>query len=174
VDRRASSFSSSSSSSSGERFVDLLIETVKTTEGAVILVEMSVHFNALAGNCCKSTESTPMKNILVVGAGHIGAMIAELLAATGDYRGHVSDAAERALGAIARKPNIDTLLASAGDSAVLAQALSAATRHQRRAILGHRCDRRGGTRCGRPLPRSDEDVATTRRVASCRTPRRRR
>ena len=56
-----------------------------------------------------------MKNILVIGAGHIGQMIAELLASTGDYRVTVVDQSEGALAVVAKRPNLDTLVLSVSD-----------------------------------------------------------
>jgi len=71
-----------------------------------------------------------MKNILVVGAGHIGTMVAELLAGSGDYHVTVLDPSREALLAIARKPNLDTLLLSAGDGGALGAAM-----HGRYAVI---------------------------------------
>ena len=64
-----------------------------------------------------------MKNILVVGAGHIGTMIAELLVGSGDYKVTVLDASHDSLLAIAKKPNLDTLVLSATDGAALRAAM---------------------------------------------------
>jgi saccharopine dehydrogenase-like NADP-dependent oxidoreductase len=64
-----------------------------------------------------------MKNILVVGAGHIGTMIAELLVGSGDYRVTVLDPSRESLLAVVKKPNLDTLLLSATDRAGLLAAM---------------------------------------------------
>jgi saccharopine dehydrogenase-like NADP-dependent oxidoreductase len=64
-----------------------------------------------------------MKNILVAGAGHIGAMIAELLVSTGDYQVTIADQSERALAAVPKRPNLDTLLMSVTDRAELVAAM---------------------------------------------------
>jgi saccharopine dehydrogenase-like NADP-dependent oxidoreductase len=61
-----------------------------------------------------------MKNILVVGAGHIGTLIAELLASSGDYRVTLIDQAEASLAAVAKRPNLDTLTMSVTDAGSLA------------------------------------------------------
>ena len=73
-----------------------------------------------------------MKQVLVVGAGHIGSTIASMLAATGDYAVTLTDRSAEAL-ADARGPNISTLelditdaraldMAAAGKFAVLSAA----------------------------------------------------
>jgi saccharopine dehydrogenase-like NADP-dependent oxidoreductase len=64
-----------------------------------------------------------MKNILVAGAGHIGSMIAELLAGSGDYRVTVIDPSERALAAVPRRPQLDTLALSVTDRARLLETM---------------------------------------------------
>jgi saccharopine dehydrogenase-like NADP-dependent oxidoreductase len=64
-----------------------------------------------------------MKNILVAGAGHIGTLIAELLASSGDYRVTVIDQAEAPLAAVAKRPNLDTLMMSVTDPRSLAAAM---------------------------------------------------
>jgi saccharopine dehydrogenase-like NADP-dependent oxidoreductase len=64
-----------------------------------------------------------MKNILVAGAGHIGSMIAELLVGSGDYRVTVIDQSERALAAVPRRPQLDTLALSVADGARLLETM---------------------------------------------------
>ena len=64
-----------------------------------------------------------MKNILVAGAGHIGAMVAELLVSTGDYRVTVVDQSEQALAAVPKRPQLDTLTLSVTDRARLVEAM---------------------------------------------------
>ena len=56
-----------------------------------------------------------MKNILVIGAGHIGSMIAALLADTGDYAVTLADASAAALSSVPVAPHIDTLELSVAD-----------------------------------------------------------
>ncbi|HXQ30779.1 MAG TPA: saccharopine dehydrogenase C-terminal domain-containing protein [Steroidobacteraceae bacterium] len=65
-----------------------------------------------------------MKKILVAGAGHIGSMIAELLAASGDYRVTVIDQSETALARVAKRPHLDTLALSVTDRPGLVAAMS--------------------------------------------------
>ena len=64
-----------------------------------------------------------MNRILVVGAGHIGAMIAELLVNTGDYAVTVADQSPQALASLPRRPGIDTLQLSVTDAEPLAAAM---------------------------------------------------
>mgnify|MGYP002783914660 CR=1 FL=1 len=64
-----------------------------------------------------------MKQILVVGAGHIGTLVAELLAHTGDYRVTVADAHAHALAPLHGRHGIDTLQVSATDPAALRAAM---------------------------------------------------
>ena len=64
-----------------------------------------------------------MLRILVAGAGHIGQLIAELLAATGDYRVTVVDRDELALTRLRGVPGVDTLCASVTDQEAMVAAL---------------------------------------------------
>ena len=64
-----------------------------------------------------------MKNILVAGAGHIGSMVGELLASTGDYRVTVIDQSADALAAVAKRPNLETLALSVTDRARLIETM---------------------------------------------------
>ena len=64
-----------------------------------------------------------MKDILVVGAGKIGAMIAELLSDSGDYSVTVADANAEALSKIPDHPSVGTLELDATDHSALLKAL---------------------------------------------------
>ena len=64
-----------------------------------------------------------MNNILVIGAGNIGSMIAALLADCGDYAVTVADASATALASVPKAPGIDTLELSVDDSNRLMDAM---------------------------------------------------
>ncbi len=64
-----------------------------------------------------------MKNVVVIGAGKIGATIADLLAATGDYRITVADRSEEQLGAIQTGTALATRKLDITDPAALRQLL---------------------------------------------------
>ncbi|MEA3042388.1 MAG: hypothetical protein QOH47_226 [Sphingomonadales bacterium] len=64
-----------------------------------------------------------MKNVLLVGGGKIGAMITELLAASGDYCVTVADREAPALAKVTARGGVDTLLLDVTDGAALARAL---------------------------------------------------
>ncbi len=64
-----------------------------------------------------------MQKILLAGAGKIGAMIAELLAQTGDYQVVVADIDEAGLQAMPKHPNITTVTLDLRDEAILVTAL---------------------------------------------------
>ena len=65
-----------------------------------------------------------MKSILIIGAGHIGSMIAELLVASGDYSVTLLDASPVALAKIEAKPHLTTLQASITDQPALLAAMA--------------------------------------------------
>jgi saccharopine dehydrogenase-like NADP-dependent oxidoreductase len=65
-----------------------------------------------------------MKNILVVGAGHIGTMIGELLVSSGDYAVTIADHSERALAALVKKPHLEGLRLEVEDSTALGKAMA--------------------------------------------------
>lgn len=65
-----------------------------------------------------------MRDIVVVGAGNIGATIADLLGASGDYRVVVADRSEAQLKAIRTGANVTTQLIDIADDAALKQLLS--------------------------------------------------
>lgn len=64
-----------------------------------------------------------MRDILVVGAGNIGEMIAALLLPTGAYRVTIADRCEKALARISAIDGLDRLVLDATDEAALAEAL---------------------------------------------------
>ena len=64
-----------------------------------------------------------MLRILVAGAGHIGQLIAELLAASGDYRVTVVDRDELVLARLRGVAGVDTLCASVTDRQAMAGAM---------------------------------------------------
>jgi saccharopine dehydrogenase-like NADP-dependent oxidoreductase len=106
-----------------------------------------------------------MKNILVTGAGHIGTMIAELLANSGDYRVTLLDQSSQSLAAVAKRPHLETLALSVTDPAALASAMrgryaviSAAPYSVTAAIA------EAAHRAGIHYLDLTEDVATTRTV----------
>lgn len=67
-----------------------------------------------------------MKNVVVIGAGKIGATIADLLGATGDYRVVIADRSNEQLAAIKTSPTISTRRVDITDTAELAQLLNGA------------------------------------------------
>jgi saccharopine dehydrogenase-like NADP-dependent oxidoreductase len=106
-----------------------------------------------------------MKNILVAGAGHIGTMIAELLASSGDYRVTLVDQSALSLAAVAKRPQLETQVLSVTDPAALAAAMrgryaviSAAPYSVTAAIA------EAAHRAGIHYLDLTEDVATTRKV----------
>jgi saccharopine dehydrogenase-like NADP-dependent oxidoreductase len=106
-----------------------------------------------------------MKHVLVIGAGHIGTMIGELLAGSGDYRVTVADADAASLAALAPRPNLGTRLLSATDRPALAAALSgcyAVISAAPYAVTGAIAETAHGA--GVHYLDLTEDVATTRKV----------
>jgi saccharopine dehydrogenase-like NADP-dependent oxidoreductase len=67
-----------------------------------------------------------MKNVVVIGAGKIGATIADLLGATGDYRVVIADRSNEQLAAIRTSPTITTRRVDITDAAELAEVLNGA------------------------------------------------
>lgn len=67
-----------------------------------------------------------MKNVVVIGAGKIGATIADLLGATGDYRVVIADRSNEQLAAIRTSPTISTRRVDITDADELAQVLNGA------------------------------------------------
>jgi saccharopine dehydrogenase-like NADP-dependent oxidoreductase len=65
-----------------------------------------------------------MKDIVVIGAGHIGAAITAMLAATGDYRLTVADRAADQLAALPAAPRVEHLVLDVTDSVVMRAALT--------------------------------------------------
>ena len=65
-----------------------------------------------------------MKDIVVVGAGHIGAAITALLAATGDYRITVTDRCADQLGQVAASRNVEPKVLDVTDAAALTALLA--------------------------------------------------
>lgn len=65
-----------------------------------------------------------MRDILVAGAGKIGQTIADMLAASGDYRVTVADRSQAQLSAIRRQTRVDTLELDIGDRTALDAALA--------------------------------------------------
>jgi saccharopine dehydrogenase-like NADP-dependent oxidoreductase len=106
-----------------------------------------------------------MKDLLIVGAGKIGHVCAELLAGTGDYRVTLADRSQPTLLALPRLPRIDTLELDVADPAALQRALhgrfavlSAAPYHLTMAIA-----HAARAACVHYLDLT-EDVASTRRI----------
>lgn len=64
-----------------------------------------------------------MKKILVIGAGHIGSLAAELLAATGDYSVTLIDRSAQSVAAIRTRPNLGARVLAVTDAAALRAAL---------------------------------------------------
>lgn len=67
-----------------------------------------------------------MKTVIVIGAGKIGATIADLLGGSGDYRVIIADRSEEQLAAIGTGPNIATRKLDITDEAALARLLRGA------------------------------------------------
>ena len=67
-----------------------------------------------------------MKNVVVIGAGKIGATIADLLGAAGDYRVVIADRSNEQLAAIKTSSTISTRRVDITDAAELAQVLNGA------------------------------------------------
>lgn len=106
-----------------------------------------------------------MKNVLVVGAGKIGSVIADLLAHTGDYAVTLADRSQAALAEPGLDARIDKLVLDIGDPAALRAALrgrfavvSAAPFHLTVAIAEAARD------CGVHYLDLTEDVAATKRI----------
>lgn len=106
-----------------------------------------------------------MKDILLIGAGKIGTMAAELLARSGDYRVTLADRSAEQLAAAPKLAATETLALDVGDPEALAAALagkfavlSAAPYHLTAAIA------RGAARSGTHYLDLTEDVASTRIV----------
>jgi saccharopine dehydrogenase-like NADP-dependent oxidoreductase len=106
-----------------------------------------------------------MKNILIVGAGKIGAMIAELLAASGDYAVTVIDRSSEQLGRLECSEPIQKIVADLTDAAKLRQllqgqfaVLSAAPYHATRLVA------EAARAAGAHYLDLTEDVASTRIV----------
>jgi len=106
-----------------------------------------------------------MKDIVVIGGGKIGSVIAEMLADSGDYAVKVVDRAAEALAALPQHPKVSGVVADVADPAALDAVLkgafavlSAAPFH----LTGKVAE--GAARMGCHYLDLTEDVATTRRV----------
>ncbi|MDJ1159645.1 saccharopine dehydrogenase family protein [Chelatococcus sp. SYSU_G07232] len=106
-----------------------------------------------------------MKDILIAGAGKIGSTIADMLAATGDYRVTIADRAAAQLEALDTAHPVDTLVLDIENAAALGTALagkfavlSAAPYHLTTRIA------EGAALAGVHYLDLTEDVASTRRV----------
>lgn len=106
-----------------------------------------------------------MTDVLLLGAGKIGRMIASLLARTGDYRLRVGDASPAALARLEQQVDVETMTVDADDPAALAAALegmtaviSALSYRQNPAVA------RAALASGASYFDLTEDVATTRVV----------
>ena len=65
-----------------------------------------------------------MKNVVVIGAGKIGATVAGLLAATGDYQVTLADRSPEVLASLDRDERIRTVAADVEDSSKLVDLLN--------------------------------------------------
>lgn len=65
-----------------------------------------------------------MKDVVVVGAGHIGSTIAAFLSATGDYQVTVTDQSAKALAALGDQPRVEHKVADVTDAAALRDLLN--------------------------------------------------
>jgi len=106
-----------------------------------------------------------MREIVVIGAGHIGAEIAALLGACGDYRVVVADRSDQQLAQLEVRPRVEPKLLDVTDAAALGAALggafavvSAAPYHLTYAVA------QGAAAAGAHYLDLTEDVATTRKV----------
>ena len=96
-----------------------------------------------------------MKPIVVVGAGKIGATIADFLSATGDYAVTVVDRDSRALAELKTRLGVAILTADLTDRSALAGHLKGAIRRPQCGTLStHRRHRRGCRGGSNPLSRS--------------------
>ena len=107
-----------------------------------------------------------MRNVLLLGAGKIGRMIARFLATSGDYDVLVGDADPRSLERIRAQSGVETMLVDAADPAQLAQALAG-----RRVVISalnyvnNPRVAQAALAAGASYFDLTEDIATTRRVA---------
>ena len=106
-----------------------------------------------------------MKNVLIVGAGKIGQVAAELLAHTGDYKVTLADRSMAALGAVTRGRQLNPAVVDVADATALRKAmrgqfavLSAAPYHLTVAIA------EAALATGTHYLDLTEDVASTRRI----------
>src|SRR6478736_6202369 len=65
-----------------------------------------------------------MTNVLLLGAGTIGRMIATLLTQSGDYRVRIGDTDAEALSRLKIKLNVETMVVDAADQSQLASAMT--------------------------------------------------
>jgi saccharopine dehydrogenase-like NADP-dependent oxidoreductase len=79
-----------------------------------------------SGAAAPIAEGVVMHRIMVAGAGHIGSLIAELLAGSGDYGVTVVDRDELALARLRGLPRVETLRASVADREAMVKALRGA------------------------------------------------
>ncbi len=97
-----------------------------------------------------------MKDIVIVGAGKIGSMIAELLGGSGDYSVTVVDRSQHQLDRLETAAPIAKIAADITQGDSLAQYPDRQVRRaERRALSRHPAHRRGGQGGRRPLPGSD-------------------
>lgn len=106
-----------------------------------------------------------MKTVLIIGAGKIGSILAELLAGSGDYRVRLADRSEAQFEGMAENPAIEPRVLDVGDQQALAQAMggcfaviSAAPFHLTTAIA------QAAAQTGAHYLDLTEDVASTRVV----------
>jgi saccharopine dehydrogenase-like NADP-dependent oxidoreductase len=95
-----------------------------------------------------------MKDVVVIGAGKIGATVAGLLAATGDYQVTLADRAAETLGSIDQHQRIRVAVADVEDSARLVDLLNGQFA-QRGALPSHGRHCRGRPRGPHALPGFD-------------------
>jgi len=111
-----------------------------------------------------------MTNVLVLGAGKIGRMLAALLVRSGDYRVRIGDASPEALERIAQRLNVETSVVDASDKAALKSVMDGAT-----AVISALSFRQNPTAAETALETGasyfdlTEDVATTRIVRELAT-----
>ncbi|MGA2952140.1 MAG: saccharopine dehydrogenase family protein [Caulobacteraceae bacterium] len=106
-----------------------------------------------------------MKDVVVIGAGHIGSTIAHLLSGTGDYQVTVADQSAKALASMAVMPRVEHRVLDVTDAAALREllagkfaVLSAAPYH----LTFHVAE--AAKAAGAHYLDLTEDVATTRKV----------
>jgi saccharopine dehydrogenase-like NADP-dependent oxidoreductase len=73
----------------------------------------------VAATLFANSKEITMKDVVVIGAGHIGSTIAAFLSATGDYQVTVADQSAKALAALGHQHNVEHKVIEVTDAAAL-------------------------------------------------------